>query len=92
MVVGCRVVLGFWWLLVVDTRPKTENLRAFIRPPDVATLPHVQGPLEGPLDDCVWCGTRGASGALSFSGGRYLSTFGGVAGILDKFLVITKGK
>ena len=30
-----------------------ENRRAFIRPPTVATLLHVRGPLEVPLNSCV---------------------------------------
>jgi len=40
---GCRRP-GLEWL---------ENYRAFIRPPAVAMLLHVRGPLVAPLDDFV---------------------------------------
>ena len=65
-----------------------ENGRrqAFIRPPTVVTFPHPWGPLEAPfsIDWCVWF-AQSFGCSLSLSKGRYLSTFGGVAGILAKF-------
>ena len=66
-----------------------ENYRhwAFVQPPAVATLSSAQGTLEALLNWLVRliCGSRRALGALSLGGGRYLSTFGSVVGILAKF-------
>ena len=65
-------------------REQLENRRqAFVQPPAVVMLPCVRGPLEAPLDNR--CGLRIASSTVSLGGGGYLSTFGGVAGILAKF-------
>ena len=60
--------------------------RAFVRPLAMATLLHPQGPLEAPfsIDWCVWF-AQSFGCSLSLGKGRYLSTFGGVAGILTKF-------
>ena len=61
-----------------------ENRRAFIRPPTVATLLHMRGPLEAPLNSCVVHAVLRVL-SLSLKGKEGRSTFGGVAGILAKF-------
>ena len=60
--------------------------RAFVRPVVVATLPRPWGSLETSfsIDWCVWF-VQSFECSLSLSRGKYLSTFGGVAGILAKF-------
>ena len=65
---------------------KNGRRQAFVRPPTVVTLPHPRGPLEAPfsIDWCVWF-AQSFGCSLSLGKGRYLSTFGGVAGILTKF-------
>ena len=54
---------------------------------------HAQGLLEAPFNDrVVRAELQMLSLSLSLDEGWYLSTYGGMVGILAKFLVITKGK
>ena len=56
--------------------PKRRTVRAFVRPPAVATLPRMRGPLEALLDDCAVVRAELRVLSLFLDGGGYLSTFG----------------